>query len=132
MQATTVLLVEDEDPLREAVSRLLGKAGYRVLTAATGDQALAVAESCPDFGVLVTDIRLPDMYGRRLAQRINEARDGKARPIGIVYVSGNSEEVGDELALAAHERFLAKPFDLEELLVSIQEVLLLRARAPSR
>lgn len=125
-KSTTLLLVEDETSLREAVSRLLAKAGYTVLAAASGTEALRFADERTDIAVLVTDIRLPDMYGRRLAQRVAEVRDDSATPLGIVFVSGNATEVVDGVPLAPRERFLAKPFDLADLLACIEDVLAVR------
>ena len=124
--STTLLLVEDENSLREAVSRLLGRAGYTVLAAANGTEALRFADERADIAVLVTDIRLPDMYGRRLAQRVAEVRDDSATPLGVVFVSGNATEVVDGTPLSPRERFLAKPFELADLLASIEDVLATR------
>ena len=118
----TLLLVEDEPHLREAVAKLLRHAGWEVLVAGNGTEALQIAGRHLEVAVLVTDIRLPDMYGRRLAHRVAEVRGDTAGPLGVVFVSGNLQETSDDAPLGARERFVAKPFDLAELLARIAEV----------
>jgi CheY-like chemotaxis protein len=118
----TLLLVEDESHLRDAMARVLAHAGYTVLAAASGADALRLGAERPDISVIVTDIRLPDMYGRRLASRVTSERGASAPPVGVVYVSGNAQEFGDEGGLLPNERFLAKPFEFEDLLACIAQV----------
>ena len=119
----TILLVEDEPHLRAAVAQVLGMSGYAVLAAGSGEEALRLAADRPEIAAIVTDIRLPDMYGRRLAHRVEEVRGRTAAPLGVVYVSGNAAEVADAGALAERERFLAKPFDFPDLLALVEAVL---------
>jgi CheY-like chemotaxis protein len=118
----TLLLVEDESHLRDAMARVLSHAGYTVLAAASGADALRLGAERPDIAVIVTDIRLPDMYGRRLASRVVSERGASAPPVGVVYVSGNAHETEDDGALSPNERFLAKPFEFEDLLACIAQV----------
>ena len=111
--------------------RVLERAGHAVVTAASGGEALALAARTPDIALLVTDIRLPDMYGRRLVDRLAETRPAGSPPLRVLYVSGNPAEAGMNAPLSHRERFLGKPFEFEDLLALTRE--LLRAEdAPAR
>ena len=120
--STTLLLVEDETHLRDALRQLLERAGYTVLAAANGGEALRLGAERPEIAVMVTDIRLPDMSGRRLAGRVTSERGEAARALGVVYVSGNAHETADDGALLPNERFLAKPFEFDDLLACVAQV----------
>ena len=120
---TRLLLVEDEQHLRDALARLLARSGYTVFAVASGAEAMRLSAEHPDIAVVVTDIRLPDMYGRRIAKRVADARGDSAVPLAVVYMSGNPAEVAEGGALLASERFLAKPIELDDLLASIADVL---------
>ena len=118
----TLLLVEDERDLRDVMSTVLRRAGYVVLEASSGSEAMEAATAFSDIDVLVADIRLPDMYGRRLGERITEARSPAAPALGILYVSGNPHETTQGSPLAPNERFLAKPFEFEDMLAVLAEL----------
>lgn len=118
----TLLLVEDERNLRDVMSTVLRGAGYIVLEASSGTEALGAVAAYPEIDALVTDIRLPDMYGRRLAERIAEARSPAAPTLGILYVSGNPHETTQGAPLAPNERFLAKPFEFGDMLAVLAEI----------
>jgi CheY-like chemotaxis protein len=111
-----ILLVEDEENLREAFTRVLTAAGFRVIVAGRGEDALNRLSRAEKLAVLVTDIRLPDMYGRRLAERVLEQQPD----LRVLYVSGNAEEISREAPPSARERFLGKPCDLGELVSTVQ------------
>lgn len=118
----TLLLVEDERNLRDVMSTVLRRAGYVVLEASSGTEAMEAVTAYSDIDVLVADIRLPDMYGRRLGERVAEARSPAARALGILYVSGNPHETTQGAPLAPNERFLAKPFEFEDMLAVLAEI----------
>jgi len=92
----TILLVEDEAPLRVLVRKSLARQGYRVLEAPTGGKALAVwQEHRDDIRLLLTDLVMPDgMSGKELAQRLLRENPG----LKVIYTSGYSTEVaGNDL-----------------------------------
>ena len=99
----------------------LEKQGYRVLEAADGAVAMqiAVAHEAP-IQLLVTDVIMPGMNGRELAQRISQIRPN----VKIVYMSGYTENViGENGTLDAGVRLLQKPFNLRDLKTKVREVL---------
>jgi PAS domain S-box-containing protein len=117
----TILLVEDETNLRYLARQFLEKQGYRVLEAPDGGAALrAAAAHEGTIHLLLTDVIMPGMNGRQLAQRISEIRPG----VKILYMSGYTENViGRNGTLDAGVRLLQKPFTLRDLTTLVREVL---------
>jgi PAS domain S-box-containing protein len=111
----TVLVAEDEASVRRSVRVFLERAGFTVVDAADGVDALAAFEKNPDeFGLLLTDVMMPQMGGRELATKVMERRPD----MPIVFMSGFLRD--PEVLRMVNDRrvrFLAKPFDID-LLVS--------------
>jgi PAS domain S-box-containing protein len=117
----TVLVVEDQDGVREIATTILKSYGYRVLEASNGPDAMALAERYPAaIHLLLTDIILPLMDGRVLADKLREARPG----IKVLYTSGYSEErIGESSAVDGDLGYLPKPFTPEMLAARVRETL---------
>jgi two-component system, cell cycle sensor histidine kinase and response regulator CckA len=117
----TILLVEDEANLRYLARQFLEKQGYRVIEAAEGTVALQIAVAHEGvIHLLLTDVIMPGMNGRELAQRIAEIRPNTQ----VLYMSGYTENViGRNGTLEAGVRLLQKPFTLRELKNRVREVL---------
>jgi signal transduction histidine kinase/ActR/RegA family two-component response regulator len=114
-----VLVVEDEDQVRDLAADFIKSAGYTVLTARDGQDALRVAER---FGgpipVLVTDIVMPNMRGPELAKRLNDRGNG----LRVIYMSGYLEfNNGSDFLEGMF--FLQKPFSRDSLIAKIAEAL---------
>jgi CheY-like chemotaxis protein len=118
--AQTVLVVEDEEGLREVARKLLQAQGYTVLIAANADEAVRQFEGNASIDVLLTDVVMPGASGPELTRRLVERRPA----LKVIYMSGYTEE-----ALAQHGvlkpgiAFLHKPFTSETLGRKICEVL---------
>jgi len=114
-----VLIVEDEEAVRELAAEFLKSAGYSVLTARDGGEALAVAESSGPIRVLITDIVMPNMRGPELAKRLKASR----KNLKIIYMSGYLEfnRAGEEFLEGSY--FLQKPFTRDSLVRKVQEAL---------
>jgi CheY-like chemotaxis protein/two-component sensor histidine kinase len=117
----TVLIVEDEDGVRELTRQILSRAGYEVLLAAEPGEALALFnEHADEITLLLTDVVLQHMSGRELAQRI----EGKSAKVRVLFMSGYTDDaVLHNGVLSAGAQFLQKPFTTETLLRKVQEVL---------
>jgi PAS domain S-box-containing protein len=117
----TVLLVEDETNLRYLARQFLEKQGYRVVEAADGAAAIQIAVAHEGvIHLLLTDVIMPGMNGRELAQRISEIRPN----VKVLYMSGYTENViGTNGTLDAGVRLLQKPFTLRDLKSKVREVL---------
>jgi PAS domain S-box-containing protein len=117
----TILLVEDEANLRYLARQFLEKQGYRVIEAADGAVAMQIVVAHEGtIHLLLTDVIMPGMNGRELAQRISEIRPN----VKILYMSGYTENViGRNGTLDAGVRLLQKPFSLHNLKNKVREVL---------
>jgi CheY-like chemotaxis protein len=115
----TIILVDDDAMLRDLLARTLADAGYPVLTAANGEEALALASTLNGhLGLVVTDIRMPVMDGLTLADTLSRFPD----PPPILFISGFTE--GHELP----GPYLAKPFLPSALLSQVGRMV----NAPAR
>jgi PAS domain S-box-containing protein len=117
----TILLVEDQPHLLALAREFLERLGYTVLSAASAEQALQVTRDYSGrIHLLLTDIVMPGMNGRELAQVLKSERRG----LKVLYVSGYTDEAfGAGTALKQGEVFLEKPFELETLGQRIRELL---------
>lgn len=117
----TILVVEDDNTLREVIPRTLKKYGYQVLEAANGGEALLIGEKHQaPMHLLLTDMVLPQISGRELADRLRPLRPG----LKILYMSGYTEHaIINNGILKEGEGFLQKPFKVKNLLEKIREVL---------
>ncbi len=118
---TTILLVEDDDTVRDVTAALLQEIGYVILDAATPQKAL---ELCADnqlaIDLLLTDIIMPGMNGGELSDRI-----GLMRPaIRVLFMSGYTADHIDQKNVQTNGHcFIQKPFDLDSLHRTIQALL---------
>ena len=125
----TVLLVEDEESVRELVRLTLASRGYHVLEAENGECGLRIAEDCKEpIDILITDVVMPGIGGREMAKKLLALRPG----ISVLYLSGYTEDtVITHGALGPSTAFLQKPFTLQCLAEKVREVLRSRSAPPS-
>ncbi len=116
----TILLVEDEEPLRELIHRLVASMGCTVIDALTGEDALNIAREDANIDVLLTDVVMPKMDGFELASKVSAIRP----EIKVLYMSGYSDEL-----ISRHSQngvppaFIQKPFKPSELRKKLEELL---------
>ena len=117
----TVLLVEDEPAVRALARLALLRQGYAVVEAADGQQALAVmAQRRGPVHLLVTDVVMPHMGGRELAERLTAACPG----LRVLLISGYTDDEGvRDLVSAGRASFLPKPFTMTALAQKVREAL---------
>jgi len=118
----TILLVEDEEPVRELARLVLSELGYNVLSAANGVEAIEVLHKHPDtrLDLLVTDVVMPQMGGRELAERLRQDRPG----LKVLFTTGYSSEAESISRILSPSTFyLAKPFNASGLGRKVREVL---------
>jgi CheY-like chemotaxis protein len=117
----TVMVAEDDDMVRALVRVTLESSGYEVLEAANGEAALRLCEEYPGaVDVLVTDMVMPGMGGRALADRLQLSRP----ELRVLYVSGYAEsEVIDHGEPGPKTAFVQKPFTPEELALHVRALI---------
>jgi len=116
----TVLIAEDEDAVRALACEFLQSAGYQVLTAADGLEALEIADRLNGaIQILVTDVVMPRMRGPELARRIQQ----KLPHVKVVFISGYTEEIHGTTNAIGENSFLQKPFSRAQLLQKLADAL---------
>lgn len=116
----TILFVEDDEMLRKLIIKQLAGLGYQMLEASNGNEGLAVASSYPhEIDLLVTDLVMPQMSGRSLAQQVLASRPG----VKILYISGYTDDVVVRHDIEHTAEFLQKPFLVGALSQKIRSML---------
>ena len=101
-----VLIVDDEEPVRRFVERVLHDAGYETAVAGDGSEAIQVAAKFTGIDVLVTDVMMPNMLGDELARRLRQNEPD----LKVLYLTGYSDRLFKEkVTLWEAEAFLDKP-----------------------
>ena len=115
----TILVVDDEDQVRTLARDILQGAGYQVLEAEDGEQALRISGSHPGaIHILLTDVMMPGINGKELADKVQTGRP----EVKAIFMSGRAAEViSDAGVLIPVDAFLAKPFTVERLLSKVRE-----------
>jgi len=117
----TILLVEDEDAVRFLAKRMLERAGYRVLQARHGEEALSVCERHEgDVHLILSDVVMPQMGGRELVEKLLGSHPEMRAVLMSGYADGQFHELGKAMAQAT---FLRKPFSYQELTATVRAAL---------
>ena len=112
----TVLVVDDEEPVRKFVERVLRDAGYKTAIAADGAEALEVASKLEAFDILVTDVMMPHMDGGELARRLRQGMPS----LKVLYLTGYADNLFKEkVTLWEDEAYLDKPCTIKSLLEAV-------------
>jgi PAS domain S-box-containing protein len=116
----TILLVEDEVAVRDLAAKVLALQGYRVLSAGDGEEALRIAAAEPDISLLLTDVVMPRMGGRELAERIVVIRPD----LKILFATGYTDDAILQHKLSEHGvRVIQKPYTRDSLSRKVRQVL---------
>ncbi len=117
----TVLLVEDEDPVRLFGARALRNKGYQVLEAKNGDSAIAVLEDADNpIDLVISDVVMPELDGPGLVREVRK----RYPSMKVIFISGYAEdEFREKLERETDIHFLPKPFSLEQLAGKVKEVM---------
>ncbi|MEX2608699.1 MAG: PAS domain S-box protein [Gemmatimonadota bacterium] len=117
----TILFVEDEQSVRDLAVRVLRGRGYEVLAATNGRTALELLErTAGPIDLLITDVVMPEMDGRTLAEQVSARLPG----VPVIFISGYAEDaIAEHGVLRQGAEFLEKPFTPDTLLACIREVL---------
>ena len=112
----TILLAEDEPPIRELLSKILNSAGYQVLVASDGKRALTIAEQTEKIDLLLSDVVMPEMSGVELAKALKSKRPEIRIMLTSAYPQGT-------LLIDSGWHFIPKPFFPQRLLDEVRKAL---------
>lgn len=117
----TILVVEDQDDLRDLVCRILKMQGYSVYEAPNGLKALGIVMENPDlFDLVITDVVMPEMGGKAFVEKLSAFKNN----IKVLYFSGYTEDTLSNYGVSGSQlHFLEKPFTMEALLKKVRAVL---------
>lgn len=116
----TILLVEDDEAIRMLVDWILTEAGHKVLAAANGKEALQICQTLPKVDMVMTDVIMPYMSVGEMVKELKKIYPG----LKILYSSGYADSIiADQGVVAPGTYFIAKPFNMDELIDKIAEVL---------
>jgi PAS domain S-box-containing protein len=116
----TILLVEDDDAVRKLTRKVLHGAGYHVIEAANGGEAVLLAEQHEAIDLLLTDVIMPRMSGRQLVERITKDR----AELQVIYMSGYTDDAMlHHGVVESGVPFIQKPVSIDTLLRTVRRVL---------
>ena len=116
----TVLLVEDEEQVRAILKQILENQGYHVLSASQGEEALAISQEPGDIQLMITDVVMPQMSGRELAERMLSVRPS----LRVLFMSGYTDDAIVRHGLLDEKlNFIQKPFDSATVARKVRDVL---------
>ena len=112
----TILIVDDEEPIRRLVDRILQSAGYITRLAASGADALAIADGPGPIDLMVTDMMMPEMNGDEVARRLRQ----KYPALKVLYYTGFADRLFNEKGtMWEDEAYLEKPSGVRGLLEAV-------------
>ena len=118
-EATTILLVDDEQSVRSIVMKILQRAKYKVLEAENGEAAIRIADSHPDkIDLLISDMYMPGLRGPEVAVAIAPKRPG----LRVLFMSGYADQ-DSRSGVPIGANFLNKPFSGKELTAKVEAAL---------
>ena len=128
MMTRKVLVLEDEENIRSFVVINLKRAGYEVVQAGSGEQALEKFHENPDVAVCILDVMLPRINGTDVCRTIRRSSD-----IPIIFLSARSEEIDRIIGLElGGDDYVTKPFSPREVALRVRKILSRTSAAPAR
>ncbi len=115
-----ILIIDDDDSLREVVRFILTEAGHNVTPAVSGEEGLAVLDE--GFDLVITDIRMPGIDGMEVLARVRENPTADAPPVIVLTAHGTVEQAVEAMRLGAYT-YLLKPFQRDDLTRTVEQAL---------
>lgn len=123
----SVLVVDDEEPVRKFVDRVLRDAGYHTTVASDGPEAIEMAAKLDQLDIVVSDVMMPQMAGDELSRRLRQSRPN----LKVLYLTGFSDSLFKEkVTLWEDEAYLDKPCSIKSLLQAVSLLMFGSFEAP--
>lgn len=119
----TILIVDDHQTIRTIMRHFLKEAGYEILEAANGREALAILERNPNVCVILMDIMMPDVDGLTLTKKIKQKADRYAIPMVIIISARSDRESVLKSVLSGAVDYIVKPFQRATVLEKIKKAI---------
>ena len=120
-----ILIVDDEEALREVLTSILEQEGYSVIQAADGRQGVESAKkNRPDL--ILMDVMMPHMTGFQALEKLKKMKETVDIPVIMVTAKADDDSVGQGMQLYA-DKYISKPYDMKHLLLEVKKTLALRA-----
>ncbi|WP_460595709.1 ATP-binding protein [Geomonas sp. Red276] len=124
----TILIVEDEEPMRVVTTQLLEECGYRVIPCGSGQEAVGICQESGHLDLILSDVVMPGMNGKEMAERIRGIRP----ELKVLFMSGYTANLVAQRGIVEEGTFfIQKPFNIHQLHRKIHEVLAARADSPA-
>ncbi len=125
--AARVLVVDDEEPVRTLVARALGPAGYEVVAATNGHDALRIVAEQGGFDLYIVDVHMPEMGGEEFSQKLRMI-EPRAK---VLFFSGQGDTLLEApTAALQHEAFVDKPLSVAALREAVSVMVFGRTEPP--
>ena len=121
--AKTILIVDDSSSLRTVVNMALARAGYDVLEAGDGNEALAKLASCPKVHLIISDVNMPNMDGITFVTQVKQHPRHKFTPI-IMLTTEDQAAKKEQGRVAGAKAWMVKPFNPPQLLDAVSKLVL--------
>ena len=117
MNAAKILVVDDNDDLREITALFLRDSGYHVIEASSGSAALSMLDGNPAIDLLIADFAMPEMSGTELLERVR----AKYPKIRVIFITGYAaKQLGEQFT---GEIVITKPFTTEQLALATRKAM---------
>ncbi|MEJ2545892.1 MAG: response regulator, partial [Calditrichaceae bacterium] len=114
-----ILIVEDEQAIRDALNMVLEEEGYQTQTASNGKEAMELVNKS-DFDILITDLKMPEMDGMTLTRQVQQICPQTS--VIIITAHGSLESAIEALRIGAYD-YILKPFDFDDVLYKIKRLI---------
>ena len=120
-EENVILIIEDDEPIRDSLKEILEQEGYKVFTACNGSDGLAILKEVPHPCLILLDLFMPVMSGPEFLKAIQTEEAQAVTDLPIVVLSASPPEGATALAVKPITRgFIKKPLDLDEFLMTVE------------
>lgn len=122
--SASILLIDDDDLVRESLKKVLQNRNLSVVTASSGDQAIRLFQENQDFDLVISDVRMPGRNGIETIGGIRNIQKDLKKQCPIMFITGYADDdVPQHAAQLGVSEFILKPFDIEKFIFTVEQLL---------